>query len=691
MRKSQDLWVSTSVSEMYNLLDQMPEWQIVGKQAYSKIKYIDISATLDIETYNQPEDGYIYTIQTNIRGQNFLCRYVEDFIDLCDRLVESLHLSEELRLVFYVHNLGYEMQYLLQLLNEEWGIPSILLTKSHKPLYIKWGNGIEFRDSLKLFQKSLAKATKGLPHEKMVGDLDYKYPYTPDIPLSPDAWNYCINDVQGLYEAIERLKAEHGYNQATIPYTNTSMVIDAVNRKCRDNGDMIKACRDLTLDKDMMRLAYKAMAGGDTHGTRWRAGQTFEDCNSYDLKSAHPSQQILDNFPSGKPQMLKGIQSEPVLKTFCDDMGMGWIAKVLITNLVIKPECPDPTISVSKTDEIKEAYGYDNGRLLGADACICYMDSNDYQRFIEAYDYEELYGLEVMVFHLKPLPEAFRGAILDFFTVKESAEPGSERDFSKICVNTIFGACAQKTIRDEYTMDFDQLYVSRLDWEDNLQSKDDGQVAKSQKNKFPFLWGLWTSSLSRLKLWKLIKTVGWEKVIYWDTDSCKYQGEKIPEVDSVYNANVRSKCEERGAVVINRKGKTVYIGSAEDEHPTVEYGYKRFRFLHAKCYAAEAWDGSKYVLESTIAGVGKKEGVKGINDAYMKYGKPSERPIDMLRDGLYIPYAGGLKLFYQNRIPQAVTRWSRPTRVASYIYMEDRDYMVSDKPPEGLEFEVMVS
>ena len=106
MRKSQDLWVCTSPSEMYNTLDQMPEWQIVGKQAYSKIKYIDVTATLDIETFNQPEDGYIYTIQANIRGQNFLCRYVEDFIDLCDRLVESLHLSEELRLVFYVHNLG---------------------------------------------------------------------------------------------------------------------------------------------------------------------------------------------------------------------------------------------------------------------------------------------------------------------------------------------------------------------------------------------------------------------------------------------------------------------------------------------------------------------------------------------------------------------------------------------------------
>ena len=691
MRKSHDLWVATTPDEMYNLLDQQPDWGVVAKR-YSKTEYIDVTCTLDIETYNTPEDGYLYTIQSNIRGHNFLCRYIEDFIELVNRIGESLHLSEDRYLVFYVHNLGYEMQYMIQILSEEWGLPSLLLTKSHKPLYVRWKNGIELRDSLKLFQKSLAKATKGLPHEKMVGDLDYKYPYTPDTPLSPDAWNYCVNDVQGLYEAIERLKTERGYNQATIPYTNTAMVIDAVNKKCRQNGDMIKACKDLELDKPMMALAYKAMAGGDTHGCRWRAGVTYENCNSYDLKSAHPSQQILDDFPSGKPQMLKGIQSEAVLQVFCDEMHMGWIARVLIKNFTIKPECPDPIISVSKTDDIKEPYGYDNGRLKGADACIVYMDSNDYKRFREAYDYEELWGLEVMVFHLKPLPEAFRGAILEFFTVKESAEPGPDRDFSKVCVNTIFGACAQKTVRDEYTIRLSDMDVEHVSWEENLYKKDDKAVAKSQKNKFPFLWGLWTSSLSRLKLWNLIKTVGWEKVIYWDTDSCKYQGEKIPEVDTVYNAAVRQKCEDRKAVAKNRKGKLVYIGSAEDEHPTVEYGYRRFRFLHAKCYAAEAWDGEKYVLESTIAGVGKKEGVTGLNIAYESYGnKETERPIDMLRDGLYIKKAGGLKLSYQTREPRDRMDWSRRTRTASYIYMEDRDYQVSDKPPLGLEWEVLVS
>ena len=670
MRKSQDMWVCTNVLESQEKMREIATWNIVYSKKHAKIGYVDVTATLDIETTNTEDDGYLYTIQFNIGGQNVLFRYVEDFMQFMDWLGDELRLDDERRLIFHIHNLGYEQFYLIQALSAEWGEPNILLTRPHKPLSMRWHNGIEFRDSLKLFQKSLARATVGCEHVKLSGDLDYRVYRTPDTPLSPTEWNYCINDVQGLYEAIERLKQERGYNAATLPMTNTSMVILAVNRECRKDGKVRRAMDELRLNKEDMRLAYKCMAGGDTHGTRWRAGRTYENCNSYDLKSAHPSQQILDVFPAGSPTRLDGLQDEEMLQLYIEE-GYGWLGQVFIRDFRVRPECPDPTISYSKCAETEDEYGLDNGRLLGAGGAMVYMDSNDYQRFREAYECEEFIGVEILVFKLRPLPQTFRDAILKFFRVKESAEDGPDRNFAKICVNTIFGACAQKTVRDEYTLNMDDMKVYHLDWEKNLDDKDDGDVWKSQTNKFPFLWGLWTASLSRLKLWNLIKTIGWKKAIYWDTDSCKYEGEKVPEVEAVYNAAIRKRCEERGAVVVNRKGKEVYIGSAEDEHPTVEYGYRRFRFLHAKCYAAESWDGEKYVVESTIAGVGKTEGKVALGG-----------DIDNLRDGLYIANAGGLKLVYHPRQLETRTRWSRPTMVGSYIYMSDRDYEVNGKPPQ---------
>lgn len=662
MRKSQDLYVSTGVEEYIGVLGTH-EYSVAAKK-HAKYEYIDCTCTLDIETSNKEEDGFLYASQCNIDGENCQVRYIEDFIGLAERLTEEMGLCLERRLVFYIHNLGYEQWYMIQILGEQWGIDSALYTKPHKPLTIRFGNGIEFRDSLKLFQKSLAGATKGCKHAKLAGDLDYRMWRTPDTPLSPDEWNYCINDVQGLWEAIERLKKEHGYNQATIPLTNTGMVLDEVNRRIRADGKVFAAMKALALNKEQLALGYKCMAGGDTHGTRWRAGRVYNNCNSADLKSAHPSQMILKDFPAGEPLTMPANLPEGDLSMLIDNH-MGWIGMVFVAGLQIRPECPDPTISVSKCEDVEGIHGTDNGRLLGADGALIYMDSNDFQRFREAYTYDEIIGVKIVAFHLAPLPETFRAAVLDFFKVKESAPDGPERVFAKICVNTIFGACAQKVIRDEYDITVgDDITAEKLSWEDNLAATSEDKARSRQLKKLPFLWGLWTASLSRLALWELIKSVGWERVIYWDTDSCKYEGAKAPQIDA-YNRAVMDLCEAKDSVVVNRKGKQVYIGVAEDEYPDTDYGYRKFTFLHAKCYAAEAWEDGEYRIQTTIAGVGKSEGAAAMHG-----------DVGNLRDGLYIPIAGGQKLAYHSRPVTERHDFARSTKTASYIVMTPRDYKV---------------
>ena len=200
-----------------------------------------------------------------------------------------------------------------------------------------------------------------------------------------------------------------------------------------------------------------------------------------------------------------------------------------------------------------------------------------------------------------------------------------------------------------------------------MDSKTPDDVAKSQDNKFPFLWGLWTASLTRLKLWQLLKIVGWENVIYWDTDSCKFQGAKCPGV-ALYNNEVKRQCVERECVVERKDGKKIFIGIAEDEHPQADYGYKEFRFLHAKCYAARTCDN---VLESTIAGVGKKEGVAALKDN-----------INNLNDFLIIADAGGQMLTYHNSPIKQRTDFAKPSVSASWVVMTPRRYEVNGKLPD---------
>lgn len=668
MRFSQDTMVCETLGEF------IPFLSVPYEVKSNKKIYLDVTATFDIETTNTDDDGFAYSFQTCINGVVVVPRYFEEWAEIIETLCDKWRVTEKRRLVIYVHNLGYEYTYLIQMLCNRWGDAKALYTKSRKPLTIEFSNGIEFRDSLKLFQKSLARATEGCKHEKLKGDLDYTVYRTPDTPLDDKEFAYCVNDVLGLFEAIERMKKEHGFNQATIPLTNTALVKQEVNKNLNKDKGYEKVKNNLVLNKNQTYLAYKAMAGGDTHGTRWKAGYTFNNCNSYDFKSAHPSQQLLWKFPMGKPfDLPKGTAEEDMNALI--DAEMGWIGLIQITGLAIKDGCPDPCISESKCQDYENMDELDNGRVLNADSVTIFCDSNDWERIRDGYTYDTMTALDSFGFRLAYLPDSFRKTILEKFRIKETMKGSPEYAFSKICVNTIYGATAQKQIRDEYTADIgDTIEFEKTSWEKSLDDMDDGKVTKTQtkRNTFPFLWGLWTASLTRLKLWRLLKIVGWDKVIYWDTDSCKFEGEKVPAVDE-YNDEIKRQCIARKCVVEKSNGKRVYIGVAEDEHPQARFGYQEFRFLHAKCYAARNCDGE---LESTIAGVGKAEGVKALKD-----------DIDNLNEFLIIEDAGGQMLTYHDAPVHERHDFKRATVSASWIVMTPRRYEVKGITPENIDIE----
>ena len=672
MRLSQDVVTYEALDEALPLLDYKPTTVF---QRGKHVEYIDVTCTFDIETTNSDKDGFAYSFQTCIGGLVVVPRYFEDWAELIETLCDKWRVTEKRKLIIHVHNLGYEFTYLIQLLTLRWGDCKALYTKSRKPLTLEFSNGIEFRDSLKLFQKSLARATEGCKHEKLKGDLDYTVYRTPDTPLDDKEFAYCVNDVLGLYEAIERMKKEHGFNAATLPLSNTALVKQEVNKTVNKDKGFDPIRKALTLTKSQTYLAYKAMAGGDTHGARWKAGYTFTNCNSYDFKSAHPSQQLLWKFPSGQPIDLPENTPEEDMNAIIDN-GMGWVGQVAVSGLHIKDECPDPCISVSKCINTEVITDSDNGRVLDtAGTLIFFCDSNDWQRIRDGYEYEEMTALGSFAFRLSYLPDSFRMAIFEKFKIKETMKGSPEYMFSKICVNTIYGATAQKQIRDEYTADIGEtIDFEKLGWEKNLEDMDDKEVEKAQnkKNTFPFLWGLWTASLTRLKLWRLLKIVGWDKVIYWDTDSCKIEGAKVPAVEE-YNREIQEQCKKRGVVVDKGNGKKVYIGVAEDEHPDADFGYKEFRFLHAKCYAARTYEGK---LESTIAGVGKKEGVAALKD-----------DIENLTDMLVIEDAGGLMLTYHDAPAHVRTDFAKPTMSASWVVMTPRRYEVKGVTPEDIDIE----
>ena len=65
--------------------------------------------------------------------------------------------------------------------------------------------------------------------------------------------------------------------------------------------------------------------------------------------------------------------------------------------------------------------------------------------------------------------------------------------------------------------------------------------------------------------------------------------------------------------------------------------------------------------------------------------------ISNLKDGLYIEHAGGLKLTYHDEPIKTRYDFKYPTQSASWIYMSDRDYLVSWKPEDEFDCEIISS
>ena len=120
MRMSQGVAVSENTKEYLPRLVCPKTVKKSSKQFATK--YMDVTATFDIETTNSDTDGFAYSWQTCIGGEVIVPRYFEDWAEMLEILVDKWHISSKQRIVLYVHNLGYEHQYIVQLLSARWGL-----------------------------------------------------------------------------------------------------------------------------------------------------------------------------------------------------------------------------------------------------------------------------------------------------------------------------------------------------------------------------------------------------------------------------------------------------------------------------------------------------------------------------------------------------------------------------------------
>lgn len=557
--------------------------------------------TFDIETSKIPKDNdghyeaFMYIWQICIEGNVVFGRRWEELQKFMEKVVNAYKLSENERVVVYVHNLSFEFQFI----QDFFKFTDVFAMASRSILTAKTAH-LEFRCSYKLSNMSLAKFIENTPntlHYKGVDDLDYSTVRTPDTTLTEVELGYCFNDVKGLYECVMELLKED--NIATIPLTSTGYV----RRDCRHAMNKNKNNRKMFLRSRLSLLQYKLLRecfrGGNTAGDRYLTNLILKKVGSYDISSSYPFQMIAREYPLGKWNygVIPDIKTlEEYNRKYCT------IARYTFKNIRLREEKPIPYIPQSKCLALGDDREIYNGRILHADFLTISMTNIDFDIIKEQYEYDELAVEEFHYSRKGLLPKELRDTIMYYFEKKSKLKGDEEHYYeymkSKNKLNSIYGMTVTNILNTEIEY-HDGEYTEKKMTEEEMQEALD-KYYKNHRSFLNYSWGVFVTAYARRELEDGLNIAGLD-TIYCDTDSVKYIGEYDREFEA-YNERLNRECLEKGVVnYAEVNGKRFYMGIFDKEH-----GYDEFITLGAKKYAF-LQNGK---LGITVSGLSKKKGAE---------------------------------------------------------------------------------
>ena len=621
-----------------------------GKQFKLEVAKNYMSLDTETSTTEDKSMGWIYQWCFSYPSEDPNIRYLvygrrpTELTTALTKIHFTNQLSKDRRLILYVHNLSYDETYFHRFLEEGLqSLPQLIAAGAHRIISYNL-DGLEFRDSLKLSQKSLYSWSKELvtKHQKLKGLIDYSKTRYQDSPLYKNDWRYMFYDVITLDECIEKQLLIHEDKIWTIPLTITGYARRSARKQFQKD---YRSNREYFENKKLSYKLYSFMraefAGALTHGNRFYMDTTvilsdlIKKLQRHDIRLRHrdfvshyPSQQRCKWCPSGRFR-LKYTRKDKATIPDLDDIfnkGFCFLADITFKDLRIKPGITLPYAQVSKFYDGKLEriqLNTDNGRILQMDgAAHVVVNELDLKWLRKQYTFDYIIN-EVYIAKRGKYPKYLRDTVDMFFEGKsytkkiyndilkthsefsiEAREAKRNNLRDKGLLNAIYGMSATDPVRENYTENEDGIWERELLTEKDIADKLDEFYSK--KSSFMnYELGLWTTAHARDELLTFVEVIGYENFLYGDTDSIFYIS--TPEVEERienFNRQFREEADRKGFYITVGE-KKVYYHQFEDEGEDII----EFRFLHSKCYAYVTADGK---LHTTIAGV-KDVGRKGNN------------------------------------------------------------------------------
>lgn len=567
------------------------------------------------------KDTWVYLWMCSFGDYLYYGRYLHEFFEFLEWIIQNYELSETRKIDIWVHNLSYDISYMYELLFRlNGGKEGISMLCSAPRKFISYTieqYGITLKCTYRLTNRSLDKWCKdlGVKHKKQTGTKGYNTTYKPWDKLPQNEYKYGAYDIISLKECFYKECEIQGYDFKTIPLTQTGFVRKDFQAEFTDKGHYKenKANFNRTrLTNEQYKRLLRASGGGMVQGNYKILGRTVYEENGIghvDFESHYPTQ-LRCNPLAWQPNTL----NIPHLKFQDLDLyefhfGYYYVVDVVLGDIEIHDEVTAPFLCESKCTKGPNTNIYSiNGKVIKIDGEVRICCTNfDLDIFREQYKITWYKIIDVDIYTAETLPPYIMDVIDKYYVAKSETKAKLKKDphnedllaqyngVDKPKLNGIYGCCDTKPIRPEISLNEDFEFVI-----DN--SGDLWDYYKRYNSCMPFQVGVFTTALGRYELYKITRDViGYDAFLYSDTDSEFFRNS--PEIEkriADYRTECRRDSEENGFFVTLSDGTRKYYHdlSPEDDH----LKSKTFRVLHAKCYALEP-DGK---LKCTIAGVSSK-------------------------------------------------------------------------------------
>ena len=638
----------------YRLINK-PEPVLFGKK---KKLYDDNIYTFDIETISLYKINGEFKPYDNRLSQDFYrdtdkaaCCYIWQF-GINDHVYfgrELMDFEKVLKLIsdtrvskfIYVHNLSYEMQWLLDIIeSNNWHITNMCARNVRKPIQFKIEElNIYFRCSYMLTNLSLEKSAEKYTNlKKAVGDLDYNTPFSPLSLLDDRSLHYCEQDILTLYEIIKyfRDNPDNGYaHVVNIPLTQTGEVRRALLHKL-DYWYMRRQW-ELVPPEHIYLALIQAFMGGMTHTNMLHANKLFKkgvNCDgiwSYDFSSSYPYVLVCYKYPSEPFFMIREKDINKYKDNHCllYDITLTDVDSKTFNHYIPYSKMKDVNFG-SKNDHM---LCVDNGRIMTVKQCRMILTDVDFECIRQCYNIGKITYNNIWASFAMYLDKRVIKFILDRYSAKTTLKgvEGQEEFYMKMKqqLNSVFGMSCTNQVKNGVEFDAisdqwvtHQLYDMVDDGDGGYIRFIDKKIAECKKSYSTLLYyavGVWCTAYARSNLWQAIQALD-RSVIYYDTDSIKGFGGDVKAYVDKYNTSVIDKLKQSATynnlpidlyIPKDNKGNEYPLGVFDDE--TKKGMYKEFKALKAKCYAYKDCHNKLHI---TVSGVAKSAvvGLRSLND-----------------------------------------------------------------------------